>query len=226
MVDVPGPVVVAILTRAPSRGGKSRLFAALDRSPDEALLSSLLLDTLDGVELPGATRVVVVEPADACEDVRAIIPANVRVVAQSVGGLGDRMRAAMAHLLGEGAAGVVLIGSDLPDITPAVIAEAVAYLTDDPESLVLGPSADGGYYLIAATRLPDVFEGIDWGGPHVLEQTRSIADSRHLRVHLLAAMRDVDTPDDLRSVVAPRTQTWWRRFSRATASRTTGPSTS
>ena len=77
MVGVPGPIVVAVLTRAPSRGGKSRLFAALGHPPDPTLLSALLLDTLDGVSLSGTTRVVFVDPADACDDVRALVPRDV-----------------------------------------------------------------------------------------------------------------------------------------------------
>jgi len=214
MVDVPGPVVVAVLTRAPSRGGgKSRLFAALGCAPDEALLSALLLDTLDGATLPGTTRVIAVEPADACEDVRALVSGEIRVVPQAVGTLGDRMRTTMSELFGGGAGVVVLIGSDLPDITPDVIEHAVAHLARDPDSLVLGPAADGGYYLIAATREPDVFDAIDWGSPQVLEQTRAAAARRGQQVQLIEPMRDVDTPDDLWSVVALRTSAWRDRLS-------------
>jgi rSAM/selenodomain-associated transferase 1 len=208
MVDLPGQVVVAVLTRAPSAGGKSRLFAALDRPPDPRLLSALLLDTLDGVRLPGVTRVVVVEPGDACGDVQRLVPDDVRVIAQSTGTLGERMRAAMAGLLAEGAASVVLVGSDLPDITPDRIAAAAALASGDPASVVLGPAEDGGYYLIAASRLPDVFDGIAWGTPRVLEQTRARAGRRGLRVHLVEPMQDVDTADALRSVVARRTRSW------------------
>jgi rSAM/selenodomain-associated transferase 1 len=208
MVDVPGPVVVAVLTRAPSSGGKNRLFAALGRPPDETLLSALLLDTLDGAALAGTTRIVAVDPAEACADVRALVSGDVRVMPQAAGTLGHRMRATMSGLLAEGAAAVVLIGSDLPDITTGVIENAVSHLARDPESLVLGPAADGGYYLIAATHVPDVFDGIEWGSPRVLEQTCTMAAQSGLRVHLLQMLRDVDTPEDLRSVTASRTRAW------------------
>jgi uncharacterized protein len=208
MVGKPGPAVVAVLTRAPARGGKSRLFAALGRPPDPALLSALLLDTLDGVHDPDTSRVVVVEPADACDDVRALVPSDVRVAPQPTGSLGDRMRLTMAQLFDEGASVVVLVGSDLPDITPQLIREAVSKLGRDRESLVLGPAHDGGYYLIAATTTPDVFEGISWGSPHVLEQTKTVAATNGLRVHLLDLLRDVDSPEDLWNVRAPRTRAW------------------
>src|SRR5688572_19212007 len=60
MVDVSQALVVAVLTRAPSSGGKSRLFRALGLAPDPALLSALLLDTLEGVTVPEVRRVVAV----------------------------------------------------------------------------------------------------------------------------------------------------------------------
>ena len=210
MVGESGPIVVAVLTRAPSRGGKSRLFAALGRPPDPALLSALLLDTLDGARLAGTTRVVCVEPADACDDVRALVPPDVRVQPQQGGSLGDRMRLTMDGLFAEGASIVVLVGSDLPDITPSLIAVAISTVRQDPASVVLGPAQDGGYYLIAAATTPNVFEGIEWSSPRVLEQTRAAASRQGLRVHLLASLRDVDAPQDLRGVRAARTRAWIR----------------
>jgi len=208
MVGVPGSTVVAVLTRAPSRGGKSRLFAALGRPPDATLLSALLLDTLDGVTLSGATRIVFVDPADACDDVRALVPRDVDVRAQPGGSLGERMRGTMASLFAEGASIVVLVGSDLPDIRPSLIGDAIAKLRSDPASLVLGPAHDGGYYLIAATTTPKVFDGVAWGSRRVLEQTRSAAERQGLRVQLIDWLRDVDTADDLRAVRAPHTRAW------------------
>jgi rSAM/selenodomain-associated transferase 1 len=208
MVGESGPVVVAVLTRAPSRGGKSRLFADLGRPPDASLLSALLLDTLDGASLAGTTRVVAVEPAEACAEVGALVSGDVRVMEQATGTLGERMRETLRTLFAEGAAAIVLIGSDLPDITPDPIARAVSQLARDPGSLVLGPAADGGYYLIAATRVPEVFDGIEWGSPRVLEQTRAAAAARSLQVHLLDPVRDVDTKEDLLAVAAARTREW------------------
>jgi rSAM/selenodomain-associated transferase 1 len=208
MVGEPGPIVVAVLTRAPSRGGKSRLFAALGRPPDPALLSALLLDTLDGVRLDGTIRVVCVEPVEACDDVRTLVAPDVRVQPQRGESLGDRMRQTMDDLFADGASIVVLVGSDLPDITASSISSAIARLQDDPASLVLGPARDGGYYLIAATTTPDVFEGIEWSSPRVLEQTRAAASQHGLRVHLLEPLGDVDTLEDLQSVRARRTRSW------------------
>jgi glycosyltransferase A (GT-A) superfamily protein (DUF2064 family) len=118
------------------------------------------------------------------------------------------MRQTMDDLFADGASIVVLVGSDLPDITASSISSAIARLQDDPASLVLGPARDGGYYLIAATTTPDVFEGIEWSSPRVLEQTRAAASQHGLRVHLLEPLGDVDTLEDLQSVRARRTRSW------------------
>jgi rSAM/selenodomain-associated transferase 1 len=214
MVDVAGAAVVALLTRAPSSGGKSRLFAALRRPPDPALLAALLLDTLDGAMLEDAVRSVAVEPPRCCDEVHGLVPNDVDVVPQSEGTLGDRMRSLMTQLFGRGARAVALIGSDLPDIRAHVLSTAFAVLVRDPRALVLGPAADGGYYLIAATSVPQVFAGIEWGTNRVLAQTLQAAAARNLRVELLESMIDVDSPEDLQRLVdgvpgaASRTRAW------------------
>lgn len=211
MVDAADAPVLAVLTRAPSSGGKSRLFASLGVPPDPRLLAALLLDTLDGAATAGVRQIVAVTPASACDEVRDIA-GDVEVIAQPDGDLGQRMRATMAALLAGGAPAVALIGSDVPHITAATTAEAFALVVRDPDALVLGPAADGGYYLVAAQRVPDVFSGIEWGSGHVLAQTERAAAARGFRVHHLATLADVDTADDLhraaRSGRAPRTAAW------------------
>jgi rSAM/selenodomain-associated transferase 1 len=212
MVDAAHAPVLAVLTRAPSSGGKTRLFAALGVPPDPHLLTALLLDTLDGAAAPGVHRVVAVTPTAACDEVRTMV-GDADVIAQPDGDLGVRMRATMAALFARGAPAVVLIGSDLPHITPAVVAEACARVTENPHELVLGPASDGGYYLIAATRVPNVFSGIRWGSADVLAQTEQAAVADRLRVYHLPTMTDVDTPDNLRGAArsgrARRTASWF-----------------
>jgi rSAM/selenodomain-associated transferase 1 len=211
VVVVAGTSVAAILTRAPSAGGKSRLFGALGRRPDPALLEALLLDTLDGARVPGVTRIVAVEPAAACGGVRALVPPDVEVIAQVPGLLGERMAALMRNLFDGGAGAVALLGSDLPDLQPAVVARAFELLAADRDSLVIGPAFDGGYYLLAATTVPDVFGGIEWGSDRVLTQTLEAATRCATAVRLLPSMRDVDTPGDLERSQGRRTAAWRRR---------------
>ena len=215
MVDAAGAHALAVLTRAPSSGGKSRLFAELGSPSDPRLLEALLLDTIAAAP-PGVRVVAVVTPASACDEVRTLAGA-IDVMPQGEGDLGARMRAAMAALFAQGARAVALIGSDLPHIAPAVISDAFETLERDPDALVLGPAADGGYYLIAARQVPDVFTGIEWGSDRVLEQTRQAAVATGLKVRLLNEMTDVDTAVALRRICAgpaapPRTAAWLRGF--------------
>lgn len=211
MVDAADAPVLAILTRAPSSGGKTRLFASLGLSPDPSLLDALLLDTLDATAVSGIRRVVAVAPPEACDEVRRIVR-DVEVMAQPDGDLGERMKAVMTALFAQGASAVCVIGSDVPHISPAIVAEAFAVVARDPDALVLGPAADGGYYLIAARRVPNVFSRIAWGTSRVREQTELAAESKGLHVHRLEELADVDTAVDLRRAAqsgsARRTAAW------------------
>jgi rSAM/selenodomain-associated transferase 1 len=217
MVDVAHAPVVAILTRAPSAGGKTRLFAGLAQPVDPALLEALLLDTIESSRVPGVVQVVAVDPPDATHEIRQLVPAHVQVMSQPDGSLGERMQIVLTELLGRGARAVVLIGSDLPDIDPAAVVEAFEALEARPDQIVLGPATDGGYYLIGAARVPGVFDGIPWGGGAVLSETLVAARRRGVPVRLLTAAGDVDTPADLhrllraRTTRAARTTAWARR---------------
>ena len=218
MVDAADAPVLAVLTRAPSSRGKTRLFASLGVPPDPSLLTALLLDTLDGAAAAGVRRVVAVTPASACDAVREIV-GDVEVIAQPEGDLGERMRATMTTLFARGAPAVALIGSDLPHITAETIADTCASVAKDPDALVLGPAADGGYYLIAAQRVPDVFSGITWGSTHVLAQTERAAAAGRFHVYHLPTLADVDTAEGLhgaaRSGRAPRTAAWLDAYAAA-----------
>ena len=206
MVELAGAPTLAILTRAPSSGGKTRLFAELGIDPDPRLLEALLLDTAEGASLPGVRTVIAVTPPSSRDEVHTLVEAStsldIEVIAQPEGDLGARMRETMSMLFARGASAVVLIGSDLPHLDADAVRAALHILARDPDTLVLGPAADGGYYLIAATRVPDVFDRISWSTPDVLAQTMRAAEQRGVRVELLAPCGDVDTAEDLRRVSA------------------------
>lgn len=114
--------------------------------------------------------------------------------AQGRGNLGDRMARALAA---EAPQARVLIGGDIPGITPGHIARAFRCL--GRHDAVLGPAEDGGYWLIglgAGVRLPaHAFSGVRWSGPHALTDT--IASLAPLRIALTDRLADVDTAADL-----------------------------
>ena len=204
-----GADVVAILTRAPSGGGKSRLFAELGRPTDPTLLEALLLDTIDRVRESSGVGVLCVEPASAVRELRLLVP-DMPIVVQSPGHLGDRMRSCMELMFEAGARRVAVIGSDLPALTAGAIDTAFTELDRDPAGLVLGPAADGGYFLVAAASVPPVFSDIDWSTSRVLAQTRAAASAAGWRTHLIDTVEDVDTAASLRraGTRGGRTQAW------------------
>ncbi|MEQ1896702.1 MAG: TIGR04282 family arsenosugar biosynthesis glycosyltransferase [Vicinamibacterales bacterium] len=201
MVDLSAQTIVALLTRAPSAGGKTRLFQELDRACDPDLLLALLLDTLEAATITGLPVVVFCEPPEACDGLRAQLPPGVRVEPQAVGDLGARMGAAFDALMAEGAGRVLLIGSDLPTLSPDLLREADAAISTGAADVVLGPSMDGGYALIGARQTPwPLFRDITWSRPDVLERTLNAATRVGLRAAVLPATQDVDTLADLRAV--------------------------
>ncbi len=114
---------------------------------------------------------------------------------QERGGLGERMRIAMFNAFRGGGQRVVLLGTDVPGVKERILKEAFDVLIE--KSVVLGPSTDGGYWLIGLKRPIDIFENIQWGSPQVLEKTLAQIRKRGLTVGLLDYLTDVDTPEDL-----------------------------
>ncbi len=212
-----GEVGVAVMTRAPSAPGKTRLAPHLDPSDLRALRTAMLADAVAAASAATPTVAVFCTPDEACDEVAAM--AGAPVVPQSSGDLGTRMRRAVEHLLHDGGcAAALVIGSDSPQITAGVLRAAAAQALGG--SLVLGPSDDGGYYLIGMGGVePLLFENLEWGSAAVLAETIRRARARGLRTHLLPPAFDIDTIDDLRRLerelpawpeaVAPNVRRWF-----------------
>jgi len=108
--------------------------------------------------------------------------------------LGERMEAALGQSLCEYDRALV-VGSDCPSVDPDYARYAVACLAD--HDVVLGPSDDGGYVLIGASRVVEgMLDDIEWGTPEVLRQTCERLDKAGLSYFLLEPRWDVDEPAD------------------------------
>jgi hypothetical protein len=123
-----------------------------------------------------------------------------RTVLQGQGGLGLRLQRQLQRGLREGAAAVVLIGSDLPELAVPDLIQALDLMRAHP--LVLGPAVDGGYWLIGlGGHWPALFAGADqaipWGSDRVLSQTLAVAGQLGLRPAWLPLRSDLDQPADL-----------------------------
>ena len=110
--------------------------------------------------------------------------------------LGARLAEAFAELLQDPKARAVIMGADCPELGAATLTSALAAL--ESNDLVLGPTRDGGYYLIGLRRpAPRLFEGIAWSTERVLEQTLERARATGLTYVTLSELEDVDTAEAL-----------------------------
>jgi len=126
-----------------------------------------------------------------------ILPDYIKLFPQTGEDLGARMSNAMEHVFKLGYSEVVLIGSDIPDIQPHELIEAFDILKDN--DICIGPTFDGGYYLIGMKKLHrELFDSkLKWGKRTVLEGTMDISNNLGLSVGLAVKHMDIDTKEDL-----------------------------
>jgi glycosyltransferase A (GT-A) superfamily protein (DUF2064 family) len=114
------------------------------------------------------------------------------------------MRAAFDRRFAAGADVVVLVGSDLPGLSSGGLADAFSGLEEAP--VVLGPSDDGGYWMVGQRRPGcDLFSRIPWSSPGVLQSTRRRLLELGVEHVELPQLRDLDTIEDLRALAADST---------------------
>jgi rSAM/selenodomain-associated transferase 1 len=188
---------LAVMTKAPCAGQvKTRLVPPL--SPEEAaqLNVSFLRDTATAIAKASGTTargVGVYTPIGAESAYIDILPGEFDLLPQRGDGFGERLAFATEDLFQCSFASVCLIDSDSPTVSADVYGEAVEMLSNAGDRVVLGPSDDGGYYLIGLKRNhPQLFERIDWSTERVLEQTKQRARELSLEVSLLPTGYDVD----------------------------------
>lgn len=110
--------------------------------------------------------------------------------------LGERMHNAFKNSFENEYEKVLIIGSDLYDLTPEIINSAFTEL--DNNDVVLGPAEDGGYYLLGMKKLyPKIFQNKDWGTSSV--RTETLNDLQKQTVHLLPMLNDVDVLEDIQN---------------------------
>ncbi|MHC4575406.1 MAG: TIGR04282 family arsenosugar biosynthesis glycosyltransferase [Planctomycetota bacterium] len=141
------------------------------------------------------------EPADALPNLRSWLGSHYSFVPQTGRDLGEKMKNAFIHGFAEGFSKLVLIGSDLPDLPADFLKQGLHAL--DTHDAVIGPSSDGGYYLIGFTKdafLPKTFKNIPWGQTNVFQRTMNILEQHPKTTHILPQWHDVDTLGDLKSL--------------------------
>lgn len=190
---------LVIMAKAPVPGqSKTRLVPPL--SPQEAAEISrcLLLDLLDSLaSFEGADLFVAFSPAEAAPFFQETVPSNFVCFAQNGRDLGERMKNVFDDLMSRGYKNVVLLGSDVPALPAGFLTEAFMVLGKS-EKVVVGPSRDGGYYLIGLNRAePEIFTGVTWSSEDVLALTVKKLSDCGRRPYFLPSWFDIDTKEDL-----------------------------
>jgi rSAM/selenodomain-associated transferase 1 len=193
------PAAILVFVRAPEQGRvKTRLAAEIGadaalrvyrRLAEQAVAEARALG-------PNAALRIHYTPAEGGKAVRAWLGGDAAYLPQADGDLGGRMRAAFAAAFAAGHPRVLIIGSDLPGLSAGVLRRALRLLDSHPA--VIGPAADGGYYLLGLRGMVDgVFDGIAWSTDGVLEATIARLDEAGCAPATLERLRDVDTAADL-----------------------------
>jgi rSAM/selenodomain-associated transferase 1 len=192
---------LVIMAKAPLAGQvKTRLLPAF--SPEQAarLARALLVDQLNHVrQIQSADLHLAFAPAEARVLMEELAPPLFRLFPQEGADLGARMQAIFQKLFRSGYKNIVLIGSDLAAVPLFFFDEAYRFLESPQQRVVLGPSRDGGYYLVGCNRpTPELFNEMLWSHSAVLTQTLAKLARLKIPHYLLASWFDIDTADDLR----------------------------
>lgn len=188
-----------VFAKAPVEGAvKTRLAADIGTKAATKLYQAFVADLLGMLSNTAYPIQIHFSPPDAGLQMTEWLGAGYKLVPQAGSDLGERMAAAFAWAFSTNIKRAVLIGTDSPDLPESFIHEAFnALATHDA---VMGPSHDGGYFLVGFTRqgfLPAAFRGVHWGTPAVFSETHQIFVQNDMPVRYLREWWDIDTHDDL-----------------------------
>ena len=188
-------------TRVPKPGvTKTRLLPILSGEQCAMLHTAFLRDLSSVYEQMDADLFVAYTNDPDWEMLKEIFPAARGFFPQSGADLGEKMYNALRFVLEAGYGKAVLTGADLPLMTGVHLESGFAAL--DGADIAIGPTSDGGYYLVGMKQPSRViFENQSYGGSTVLENTLAAANAAGLSAALAMACDDVDTPEDLRNLM-------------------------
>jgi uncharacterized protein len=192
--------VCVLMVKAPRAGAvKTRLVPPLSAREAAALAACFARDTLACLRSVVREVVVAYAPSDGRALLEALLPADGLLWLEQRGeGLGERVESAAADAFALGRGPVILVGADSPTLPRSYVAGAVASLSAGEADVALGPTEDGGYYLVGL-RQParGLFRGVPWSTPLAYRRTADNAARLGLRLLELPRWYDVDTPEDL-----------------------------
>ena len=192
-----------VFAKAPIEGYvKTRLCPPLTTDEAASLHGSLVLDLLECCQsLKGCDRILAGSPTPDHPFFKALNTRFGMPIWEQVGeDLGARMAQAFQVALGSPYQAAVIIGTDIPGITAPLISTAFKSL--QAHDIVIGPTKDGGYYLIGLRQpVPELFEHITWSTDTVFSMTQEKAKAMDLSLKILPTLRDLDTIEDLQAFI-------------------------
>ena len=191
--------MLLIFVKYPEPGKVKTRLAENIGSENAALLYRKMAESIiyDLSKLADYRKIIFFDPPERRNDIMRWLKFNgLSFVAQEGDSLGEKMSNAFTHAFSLGADKAIIIGTDCPQITTETIVKAFEKL--QVSEVVVGPSYDGGYYLLGLRSLiPEVFHGIDWGTNLVFDQTMKRLRRNGINSERLEMLRDVDTVEDL-----------------------------
>jgi len=194
------PDTLLVVAKQPAPGQtKTRLCPPLTPTQAAELYDCFLRDTLEVMrQVPGVQRVIGFLPEDAQGYFRQLAP-DMALACQRGASLGERLDRLLTEALAGGSPRAVVMDSDSPTLPHAYLSQAFERLNE--VDVVIGPTRDGGYYLIGMNQpQPHLLRQVQMSTPHVLIDTLALAKATGLTVSLLPTWYDVDTITDLRQL--------------------------
>src|ERR1700691_5956988 len=202
------PCGIAFMAKASAPGrAKTRLVPPLTFDEAAALNTAFLQDVADNVLLAarhagpaaGIAGYAAYGPPGSEDFFRRSLPRSIGLIGAWMPNFGDCLFHTIREILACGHGSAVVLNSDSPTLPTALLIETAAALARPGDRAVLGPSSDGGYYLLRLKAAPrHMFEDIAWSTQRVAAQTLERAREIGLEVHRLPVWYDVDDIDGLR----------------------------
>jgi rSAM/selenodomain-associated transferase 1 len=203
-----GQCALAVMAKAPRPGKvKTRLSPPLTLDQSAAINICFLRDTTENIAAVVASApaagIISYTPIGDEALFDNLLPANFALIPQRGDGFGERLLATAEDLLACGYSSVCLIDSDSPTVPAAAFEQAIAELARPGDRIVLGPSHDGGYYLIGLKRAhPEPFANITWSTATVFAETITAAKAASIETVILPLWYDVDDAQTLNILTA------------------------
>lgn len=213
--------VLVVMAKAPRPGAvKTRLASSLSPESVTDFYCCLLEDTLALARSLRDVKVAIMCPESDVNELAQLAGSHVSVVAQEGEGLAAGLNSVFVHFAKDGKRSAIAFNSDSPHLPRSVLEEAFETLT--AHDLVVGPTHDGGYYLVGAKAShPALFANDGMGTATALERLLTRARELGLSVGLADSFYDIDVAEDLTRLAeelrlaptrAPRTAKWLREW--------------